>query len=528
LPMSGKPIDELVRDLVQYDRKWERERLEFAVVKNQLESELVTVRAELAAAESVNRDLRRRVVMLEVALRQERRRTSDEHSPSIDRAELNGSSVDPQALDKALQHFEDRIPRARQLRCKDVLIQHLKQLQLDPSELAPEPLDETFQKELLSGLRVQPPESDVNEADEGQPGPVEDSGLAQPIGRTQTLRAAQSVRLRSHLDGIRCIAVDPDSGIVVSAGEDGLVKGWRLGAALREGEDVESYISLRGHTEAVLAVACLPQDMVVFSAGIPAAPRESVIHAWRLPDHTYDAYAAKHPGDQRLGRLVGHTDSVWSLAVSYSGRFLASASADTTVRIWSKEALRDAETANEIRSFSVGRDGVVEVPSAVCWLSTDGDRKIVAGCVSGACVVLDSETGVQLSQLRPENSGCIASLRSHPLEPILASAFVDGFVRLYDVRLSETSAMVREFRQHGDAVTCVDINQGASLLATSSHDGLIRLLDVRQGAVLEALEPHHRPKYDELIHCVAFTPFGVVSGGADGDLVVFPDTVPSC
>jgi len=42
---------------------------------------------------------------------------------------------------------------------------------------------------------------------------------------------------------------------------------------------------------------------------------------------------------QTLFVLQGHTDEVWHVAYSHDGRYIASASRDTTVIIWSVEVV---------------------------------------------------------------------------------------------------------------------------------------------------------------------------------------------
>jgi len=51
---------------------------------------------------------------------------------------------------------------------------------------------------------------------------------------------------RGHLDGVRCVAFHPENPILVSAGEDALVKVWRSEA--KKSADAEPLRTLRGHT----------------------------------------------------------------------------------------------------------------------------------------------------------------------------------------------------------------------------------------------------------------------------------------
>jgi len=51
---------------------------------------------------------------------------------------------------------------------------------------------------------------------------------------------------RGHLDGVRCVVFHPETPILVSAGEDALVKVWRSEA--KKSADAEPLRTLRGHT----------------------------------------------------------------------------------------------------------------------------------------------------------------------------------------------------------------------------------------------------------------------------------------
>jgi WD40 repeat protein len=82
--------------------------------------------------------------------------------------------------------------------------------------------------------------------------------------------------------------------------------------------------------------------------------------------------------------LSGHTDSVWSLSWSHSGRYIVSGSSDTTAKVW------DGSTGKLLLTYTKHGDDV----RAVSWSSDD--TRIVSSCLSGPVYIWASDTGQTL------------------------------------------------------------------------------------------------------------------------------------
>ena len=73
------------------------------------------------------------------------------------------------------------------------------------------------------------------------------------------------------------------------------------------------------------------------------------------PYLSYDELATRAAQVRIHLRLEGHTDIVGGATFSPDGRWLASASADLTVRLW------DVQTGQEVHRLEGHTDGVVDV-----------------------------------------------------------------------------------------------------------------------------------------------------------------------
>jgi WD40 repeat protein len=129
---------------------------------------------------------------------------------------------------------------------------------------------------------------------------------------------------------------------------------------------------LSGHTGAALSVAYGPYGRRLASAGA-----DSVVRVWN-----------PRTGEQ-VRELHGHTGAVWSVVYSPDGRWLASAGDDSVVRVW------DAATGKLVRDLS-GHSGAVRS----VMFSPDGTRLASAGR-DPMVRVWDSATGEACYGLLP-------------------------------------------------------------------------------------------------------------------------------
>ncbi|UJR37475.1 hypothetical protein I4U23_030178 [Adineta vaga] len=298
--------------------------------------------------------------------------------------------------------------------------------------------------------------------------------------------------LRSHLDGVRCVAFHPVDSLVVTGSEDRTLKLWNLekAAVLRKStataQDLEPIYTFRRHTGPVLCAAMNPSGEQFYSGGL-----DSIISVWNIPSSDVDPYDS-YDSNVLSKVLEGHTDAVWQLVVC--GQKLLSCSSDGSIRLW------DPTLTQPLQS-TFTHDGI---PLSIDWLMQDTNR-FVATYDSLKTVIYDVETGKIITEFGNDNSTLDPNYRinriiSHPSQAIIISAHDDNKIRYFD---SNSGRMIQSMVAHLDSVTSLAIDPQQSSLLSSSHDRSIRLWNLETKNCIQELTVHQK-KDDESIHDVAF------------------------
>jgi WD40 repeat protein len=180
--------------------------------------------------------------------------------------------------------------------------------------------------------------------------------------------------------------------------------------------------------------------------------------------------------------LEGHRDHVFSVVSCISGGrvVLASASQDTTIRLW------DVKERSLLRVLE-GHEGAVQ---AVATCAVDGRVLVVSGARDKTVRVWDIETGAEVKVLRGHSSDVltVAPCTFHGRACAL-SAGQDRRIRLWDV---EEGVSLKEFEGHEGSVralaTCAV--GGRALMVSGAEDYTVRLWDVETGSMLKVLKGH--------------------------------------
>lgn len=329
--------------------------------------------------------------------------------------------------------------------------------------------------------------------------------------------------LRSHFDSVRALAFHPQDPVLITASDDHTLKFWNIHKTVQAKKspslDVEPLYTFRAHTGPVLCVAMSGTGEYCYSGGVDGA-----IHCWKLPNSYIDPYDSYDPTVLK-STLEGHTDAVWGLSVNHAKGYLASFSADNTVRLWSPAQ----QKTPLLRSFqAVAAEGAPAIsgPTSVDFVRDELDRVVVAYRGS-QLVTFDTETGKQVLRFdsAKEQSGAntadrfIYKVVSHPTMPVTITAHHDRHIRFWD---TNTGQLVHSMVAHLDAVTSLAVDPKGLYLLSGSHDNSIRLWNLDNKTCIQEITAH-RKKFDESILDVAFHPSRgyIASGGADSLAKVF-------
>ncbi len=201
---------------------------------------------------------------------------------------------------------------------------------------------------------------------------------------------------------------------------------------------------------------------------------------------------------ENLRTLVGHNDTVRTLAVSASGHWLISGSGDG-LKVWR------LETGELIYTLPTNRQS----PIWSVAISPD-ERTLVSSDYDGNMTVWDFSAG----QARYTISLGVPvwSVKIAPDGQSFISGSSDRIVRQWDLA---TGTLLKRFTGHGDAVRSVAISPDGKTLASGSWDQTIKLWDMATGHLHTTLSGH-----DDRVVTLAISPDGktLASGSIDNTL----------
>jgi WD40 repeat protein len=244
---------------------------------------------------------------------------------------------------------------------------------------------------------------------------------------------------------------------------------------------------LRGHTGMVNALAFLPGKSQVATAS-----EDSTVKLW----------------DARTGRetatLRGHAGPVLCLALAPDGRFLATGSNDRTVKLWDLDTLEERATLrgheNEVTAAAFAPDG----------------QTLATGSKDGTVRLWEVPAGKQRTVFQTEAkhplAAMIVALAFTPDGRSLVVGPLFGGIRVWDVasgRVRPASGL------HAKALTCLAVAPDGKTFATGSEDRTVKLWDLATFEEKAILTGH----VDE-ISAIAFSPDGERLASASVDATV--------
>ncbi|BBE09987.1 Putative uncharacterized protein [Mycoavidus cysteinexigens] len=291
--------------------------------------------------------------------------------------------------------------------------------------------------------------------------------------------------------GVWCVSFSPD-GILASGGGDKVVRLWEV----ESGKLLDS--PLEGHSEGVKSVNFSVDGTVLVSGS-----DDNTVMLWMR--QSGDALHTPEGNSKwvLVDTLEKHNGWVESVTFSPDGRFLASGSADRTVRLWGVERNGKNLSTSELHTLN-GHTNVVKSVSF-----SPNSEILASGSFDYTVKLWKAESGEPLYTFEGHTS-LVNSVSFSLNGDLLASGSVDETVRLWRV---ESRQELHALEGHRGNVNSVSFSPKGEFLASGSDDKTIKLWSVKSGEMLHTLEGHSGG-----VNSVSFSPKDdgmLASGGHD-------------
>lgn len=205
------------------------------------------------------------------------------------------------------------------------------------------------------------------------------------------------------------------------------------------------------------------------------------------------------PGFALLTTYQNHADVIKDISWSADGQFLASASADKSVRLWHRDEVEPMQTLPDHADYVF----------SISW-SPNGHR-LAAGVNHPVALLWDVERG-QVMQLLEGHGGPVFSVAWSPNGRFLASASFDQTISLW---YPPTQRPLRVLVGHTDWVMNVAWSPNGRFLASASRDRKIIIWRTQSGKPEHVLKGH-----SHIVNSVAWSPDGKILASASDDQTI--------
>jgi WD40 repeat protein/serine/threonine protein kinase len=321
--------------------------------------------------------------------------------------------------------------------------------------------------------------------------------------------------LQGHTDSVRSVAVSPDGQHIVSGSDDRTLRVWRIYFDRACAADLQVSL-LRGFAERKREKTELDETVGkasgFYEKGDYQRSFSTLFEIWKANkfsdiEQVRDLYSRLQKKGKVSGLhfafqkrlLEGHTDAVFSVAVSLDGRHIVSGSQDKTLRVY------EFGTGRCINTLQGHTDAVFSVA-----VSPDG-RHIVSGSRDNTLRVWDIETGRCLNTLQGHTDAVFSVAVSLDGRHIVSGS-QDKTLRVWDLG---TGRCLTTLQRHEYRVQSVAVSPDGRNIVSGSRDNTLRVWDIETGRCLNTLQGH-----TDAVFSVAVSPDGrhIVSGSADNTL----------
>jgi WD40 repeat protein len=204
---------------------------------------------------------------------------------------------------------------------------------------------------------------------------------------------------------------------------------------------------------------------------------------------------------REVATLWGHRGGESSVSFSPDGKFLASGSLDATVKVWDVGSWREVATLR-------GHERWVSSVS----FSPDGNF-LASGSLDTTVKVWEVGSWREVATLKGHGSD-VNSVSFSPDGKFLASGSADATVKVWEVG---SWREVATLRGHGYGVTSVTFSTDGRFLASGSADATVKVWEVGSWREVATLRGHGSDAY---VYSVSFSPDGKFLASGSGDKTV--------
>ncbi|MDJ0618656.1 MAG: NB-ARC domain-containing protein [Calothrix sp. MO_192.B10] len=200
----------------------------------------------------------------------------------------------------------------------------------------------------------------------------------------------------------------------------------------------------------------------------------SEIHLWQLTDTDCQQFMA----------LQGHSDWIQSVVFTPNNKILASASFDTTIKLWDVFSGRCFQT---LQGHHAAVMSVIFIPLDSQSLDRTEEQYLLASCsFDGTIKLWNISTGVCLKTLYGHTKE-VYCISFNVKENLLASGSVDETIKIWNL---STGECIKTLLGHTNKVWSVVFTNDGKNLVSSSADKTIKLWDIFTGSCSQTLQGH--------------------------------------
>jgi WD40 repeat protein len=216
--------------------------------------------------------------------------------------------------------------------------------------------------------------------------------------------------LSGHTACVVSLCMLPD-GRLASGSGDATIKIWNVGTGPADKASQAACVSpcvvtFAGHSDRVVSLCMLPDGRLASSSD------DKTIKLWNVGNGRDGKYTSVKAVDSCLATLRGHCDRVLSLCMLPDGR-LASASGDTTIKIWTvdiRPERKDASTGGREDPCLATLSGHNDYVRSLCTLP---DGRLVSGSSDKSMKVWNLEVAADSASSVRCGGTCLATMKGH-------------------------------------------------------------------------------------------------------------------